>query len=494
MKFPHSAVIIFFLTFLIIGLTIFDDYGVSWDEPRSRLNGIVTVKYLIQKDPLLLNYEDKYYGPVFESFLVGLEKVLNLTDTRHIYLMRHLFTFFSFYMGVVFFFLLTKKQFKSWKIALLGCLFLILSPRIFAHSFYNSKDIPFLAMFIVSIYTLLRYLDKKTFINAVFHALACALLIDIRIIGVIVPFLTLVFVFLGYFSKRKENNYLSSFLFYIVLLFVLTVLFWPILWENPFYHLVMAFKQMSSFPWTTTVLYLGKYIEAKDLPWHYQPVWLLISTPLLYSFGFLAGLGRLLVKQRNNLIFLFWFIVPLASVILFKSVVYDSWRQLFFVYPAFLLISLGGLKKLWDMDRRWLKSLLIMAVILNLSATGYFMIRNHPYQNLYFNILAGRDGEQIKESFELDYWGLSYRKALEYLLENDESRKIKIFAANEPGINNSFLLKKQERERLVYVKDISEADYFLTNFRWHINPYPYKEIYSIKVNQAKIMAVYQTKE
>ena len=44
----------------------------------------------------------------------------------------------------------------------LGSLFLILSPRIFAHSFYNSKDLAFLSFFIISIYTMVRYLEEKT--------------------------------------------------------------------------------------------------------------------------------------------------------------------------------------------------------------------------------------------------------------------------------------------------------------------------------------------
>ena len=36
------------------------------------------------------------------------------------------------------------------------------------------------------------------------------------------------------------------------------------------------------------------------------------------------------------------------------------------------------------------------------------MIRDHPYQNVYFNLLAGSDK---RHRFELDYWGLSYKEA-----------------------------------------------------------------------------------
>ena len=75
-------------------------------------------------------------------------------DTQTIYWRRHQLTFAFFAFSVFIFFLIGKKIFKDWKIGLLGSLFLIISPRIFAHSFYNPKDIPFLSAYIIAIYTL----------------------------------------------------------------------------------------------------------------------------------------------------------------------------------------------------------------------------------------------------------------------------------------------------------------------------------------------------
>lgn len=45
-----------------------------------------------------------------------------------------------FLVGVIFFCLLCRRVFKSWMLAVMGSLFLVLQPRIFAHSFYNSID------------------------------------------------------------------------------------------------------------------------------------------------------------------------------------------------------------------------------------------------------------------------------------------------------------------------------------------------------------------
>lgn len=482
---------LFFILFFAIGLIIFKDYGISWDERRSRTNGLVNLKYVIKKDPLLLSYEDKYYGPVFEIFLVAIEKVFNLTEnTRAVYLMRHLATFLCFYLGVIFFYHLTKNHFNSWKIGLLGSLFLILSPRIFSHSFYNSKDLPFLAIFIISIYTLTKFLDRKSLANAILHALVCAFLIDIRILGIIVPAITALF-FIPHLLKKN----FSSFLFYFFLLVVLTILFWPILWTNPLYHFLEAFRQMSSFSWQRTVLYLGNYLEAGNLPWYYIPVWLAISTPIIYTLFFLIGFfitAKPSKNKKNDLIFTLWFILPLAAVVLLRSVLYDSWRQMFFIYPAFLIISLKGLVFIFKKTNSRIKAIILLTIFLSFFKTFHFIVKNHPYQNLYFNRIAGKTMEEVKNNFELDYWGLSYRQGLEYILKNDQSEKISVYVPNEPGKNNADILPEKDRQRLVYVESPDKAKYFLSNYRWHKEEYSYKnEFYSIKVGGAKIMVVYK---
>jgi len=129
---------------------------------------------------------------------------------------------------------------------------------------------------------------------------------------------------------------------------------------------------------------------------------------------------------------------------------------------------------------------------LNVFTTAAFMIKYHPYQNVYFNTLAGTSMKRIKANFDLDYWGLSYRKALEFILNGDDRKMIRIFSANSPGISNSFLIAEKDRKRLKYVKNIKEADYFVSNYRGHIEDYPYtNELFSIKIENAKIMSAFK---
>jgi hypothetical protein len=150
-------------------------------------------------------------------------------------------------------------------------------------------------------------------------------------------------------------------------------------------------------------------------------------------------------------------------------------------------------QKIMDSPKaRWAQVLLIILMAAYLSTVVVFMIKNHPYQHLYFNRLAGRDMKEIKERFDLDYWGLSYNKALEYIAKHDKDPLIKIYIDPLPRELNIALLDRSDQQRLVFVNDFKEAKYLMSNYRWHKQDYSYpKEYYSIKIDQTSIMSVYR---
>jgi hypothetical protein len=516
---PETVVVLFFLIYLLIGLSIFDDYGISYDEGFSRSRGIINYNYILKRNhPDQLLYDPgKYHGPAFDIFLVFIEDKLPAHTSRDLYLIRHLLTFFVFYISVWFFYLLCKDRFHDWKAGLLGSGWLILSPRIFADSFYNVKDLAFLSVFIISIYTLVNYLDHKTWLRTALHAVLCAFLIDMRIMGLLVPCLTYLCVVGDHMLRSQSTNTIRktilSLLGYSILLIACIILFFPILWENPVYHFVQAFLEMKQFPWPGNVLYLGQYVKATNLPWHYIPVWLMITTPLLYTVTFCIGVPVSLVSLARgilrrhfdqaktiDLICGLWFFLPLFTVIWLKSVVYDGWRHMFFIYPAFLLIVVNGVLALFTYVKRRFKGraytgitgILIALILVSLLDPVYFMIKYHPYQNVYFNRLAGKNMESVKQNFELDYWGLSFRQAFEYILQYDPRARIKIFA----GVwkINAEILPERDKKRIMFVDTPAEADYFVSNYRDHISEYPYEhEFYSITIDGAEIMVVYKLK-
>ena len=102
-------------------------------------------------------------GIVFDLPLALLELIFQVDDSREIFLLRHFFNFLLFFISVYFFFQLVKSRYNSWLVGLIGALFLIISPRIFADSFYNNKDIVFMSLFIISLFTATKFLEKKKF-------------------------------------------------------------------------------------------------------------------------------------------------------------------------------------------------------------------------------------------------------------------------------------------------------------------------------------------
>ena len=124
----------------------------------------------------------------------------------------------------------------------------------------------------------------------------------------------------------------------------------------------------------------------------------------------------------------------------------------------------------------------------------------HPYQQTFFNFLAG---ENPMLNFEGDYWGTSYRSGLEYILKHDSNDSIFISVANVPGSLNRHILPDFDKKRLVYdfmSKGNNKPDYYLTNFRGSVSDYiksnkkekPFdNEVYSINVGGMKILGVYK---
>ena len=209
----------FFLAYLAIGLSVYKDYGISWDEPTHRQIASVNAKYLsgiffpglhipqFAALPPLAEYSAKQYSVVFDLPMYVADLLLGYNGNMpEAYYLRHLGNFLLFYISVFFFYLIVRNRFDNPALGLIACFFMILSPRIFAESFYG-KDIVFLSLFIISIYVFIRYLNRKTLMNSLLFALATALVVDQRITGIFIPFLA---VFMTGIDEIKADHRIIS--------------------------------------------------------------------------------------------------------------------------------------------------------------------------------------------------------------------------------------------------------------------------------------------
>ncbi len=204
---------IIFLVFFILQTFIYSDYGFSWDETFSRLNGLVSFNYIVQKlsifeyfsfkdTPDLENYSDNEYGVFFEILNIFIEKIFNLNDKEVIYQSRHFFNSFIFFIASIYFYF-TLNKFYSKTISLFGFIIFLSHPRIFAQSFYNSKDIIFLCFFCISNYYLISFIIHKKIKTLIILTLFIGITIGTRVMGLIIPFLFIFFLFNGEFGEVK---------------------------------------------------------------------------------------------------------------------------------------------------------------------------------------------------------------------------------------------------------------------------------------------------
>jgi hypothetical protein len=525
---------LFFGLLILTGVLLHRDYSVSIDEPRHHLNGMVSIKYvselllpeLAQRQPgsqlipALKGYSENDHGVAFEVPMALLNFVLTHGDPQASYWLRHLCIFLVFVIGVYALFGLATMRFQSWRWGLLAAVVLVLSPRFFAEAFYNAQDIVFMALFTLSMYTLARLLQRPTNLRALLHALATALSIDVRIPGIMLVAFTLgmigvEFLRLSASERISKQRLIKVTLLFLVVTPVFVVVGWPALWESPLTNFWAALQSMSHFSWKSKVFYFGKFLSGTQIPWHYIPVWIIITTPLPYLLA--AALGVVdevrnwwaqptkqlqTLQQRLGLLFILWLFGPILLIIVLHSVIYNGWRHLYFIYPALVLLAVQGVRYLVWYSRqsrgRWrLAYGILLLGSLEVGHTVVRMVREHPHQQVYFSFLPAN---KVVRLFDRDYWGLSYREGLEWILAHDTSPKVTY--CGDPWLLycGALLLPPEQKDRLLYVWNANDpkARYFLTNYRLHNYPHSYpdsvglgREVHTIRAENIPILSVYQ---
>jgi hypothetical protein len=261
---------------------------------------------------------------------------------------------------------------------------------------------------------------------------------------------------------------------------------------------------MKQYPWVGYQLYMVKNIE-NHITWHYSIVWFSISSPIFYLVLFIIGIATLIYKTIKTRIRAHFQsmrdlylagtcgILPIIIVILVKSNLYADNRQMYFCYPLLLLISLYGCKVLLEKIKEktirwqiWAGALLV----LGLAYPVYFMVRYHPYQYDYFNFLAGTKMSDIKKRYTLDFWGLSLKQGLEFIVKTDADQRILVQVYD--GLPYAYnILPKSDSDRLVFTN--VSPEYVIRNY--YNNPFdpfaPGKKVYSVKMGDTDIVTVFK---
>jgi len=511
---PFLPGILMLVVLVIIGLMTNNDYGICWDEFYQRRTAMVTWDYVFNGKNDLMEYMDRQYGVGFELPLIALEKMLGYTKLGDIYHMRHMVTHL-FFLGSCFAgYVLVYRLFRNKLMAITGFLMLALMPRFYAHSFFNTKDIPFLCAFLITLMAAQVAFEKEKSWRYLVLGLLCGYTTSIRIMGIMLAGFILFFLFMDWMGRMFRNEETKKQTMKNMLIFIggfcgMLYVSWPYLWTSPVGHFVESWQRMSHFFLETKVLTAGEQMPSLDLPTSYFPIWFGVTNPVLWLFAGLAGIVLLLwdfrgqpslflrnSRERNFILYGLSFAVPILAVLALHSVLYDDWRQLYFVYPCFVMLALYCIYKIFSINKiGWA---ILVACGVQVGMVTMFMTKYHPFQQVYFNELVSHEPEYLRKNYEMDYWGPGFKQAFDYLLKKYPGKEIKWSgnaAMYDPMMNNIQVLDSADQKRLRYMSNPEQAEFYVTNFRFHPDDYlvaKYNE-FTITVLNSTVVRIYNLK-
>ena len=472
--------------FAVIGIAVLDDYGVSGDEVYVRLLGQGAISHALGEGGLPAG-PGRYYGAAFEAPLILVERALGLTDSRAIHLSRRLLTHLFFLTGGFFCYLLVYRLFGDRWLALFALLLFLLHPRLYAHSFFNSKDLPFAAAFMIALYLAQRAFRRGTVTAFAACGVGVGALANLRVmgLGLFPAVLALLALDLlpagGWPARRRLAAAAAAFAaaaagtYYAIS---------PWLWSDPF-AIADAVTTLAGDLLRAPTLFQGEWIRYPAIPPHYAPTWMAITTPpatlLLCLIGAAAAIGRAAARPRHALgntdlrfalLLLGCLALPIVAVAALRANLYNGWRHLYFLYAPACLLAVYGLRallaRLGVPARRGLGVLAAAA----LAGAAIAMVRLHPYQEAYFNLLVDRrTPERLRTQYQILYWGTEYREGLEYLLERyPDDSPLYVERDHFRSVNvrdNRLSLPAAARRRIVIADQAATAaDFFIdTQFR-----------------------------
>ena len=513
--------------FAIVGVAVLDDYGIGWDGPTQRQTAAAVADYALgvpEGTPYYVRH-DRYYGVALEMPLLLLERALGLQDARPIYLIRHLITHLFFIAGGFACGLLAYRMLGSRWIALLAMLMFLLHPRLYAHSFFNSKDVPFAAMLIIALYLAHRAFRKDTLGAFLLCGIATGLAINLRVFALMLPPLLLAMRApdLWQASGAERKRILMTGAVFAVASLATVYIIHPYYWENPL-RLIEGVRALSQHPTILENLFMGEIYRSDAVPWNYIPVWFAItSPPMALALGALGaasvcwqGVSRPIAALRDRemrfRVMLFGCVVlPVAVVIALQANIYYGWRQMYFLWAPFCLLAALGLHRITNIRMGggiwkklpplpgWVRGgcrLHMARQALAYGVAGFGLITTltdmaalHPHQYVYFNALTDANTpDALAERYHLDYWRMSYLEAYRHLLARYPDSVLRVYPQTS-YTHAAEILSQNDRNRIARASP-HDADFYVHPHvnRRHLPDLP--ALHSIQVYGSRIGYIY----
>lgn len=452
MKTPLFPGVLIASTFFLFAILTISHYGVDWDSLENFDTGEINLHFFETLDPTYLQYDTA--NPLQSELLrpeYSLKQPASYLPVANICaaLAKQVFhdnlswldKFSAYHLSIILFatillFLLYLfcLAYFDLRTAIFSTASLALFPSFIGFSHVLVKDIPMAFFFALSIFSCIRAYETQRTPWIVTAGILFGLSINVKINALFIPIILITWLVVA----NKNLSCLKMFLDKKWLLLpgmTLATVYasWPFLWLHPLSHFRAMLRHfVRDIPLQRIeVTYLGQiFTSGVNVPWHYAPVCLGMSTPLvILAFSvvgfFLMAKDTINSKNKMSSLVLIWFSV-VTGKFMFTNVTYSGIRLFLEAIPALCVMAGYGAACLYTRASGFMGShkpaykhaLLSLVVILLYLPILITNIQIHPYQFCYFNeLVGGPKGVYDKKLSDL-FYGPAFKDGAEWLNSN----------------------------------------------------------------------------
>jgi len=441
------------ITFLLIALPFLSDFGPTWDcAGGDYAYGERILEYLLTEEPLHLEseYKSPYasdaHHPNFQlrfhwDQLFPLASTLSAASCLLFHSKLGIVSALSAHHLVILLFvaflIYSLVRFSYCRIGLLGAvatvLFLICSPRFFAHTFNNLKDIPEACLYSFAVLAGYKAVTEQRklywIITGVFTGMALAQKTN----ALFIPIQLGLFAVILWCSTRKKSRETTRFSFFglsaSVCAFVTAYfLFSPIFWSDTFSRLKLHFGEISKAgnALARNVNLIDNVTITSNVSWDGVNEFI-GATPVAMLVLALVACFSSLLDTKLRIFLALWVFIPVSRTALPGMRNFDGVRHFIEFYPALAMLAACGLVTITRFVRdtsehikigRLSKHILLALITLCAIGPGFLAtVTTYPNGVCYYNLLYGsfKHQQEIGNPNASDYWGNSYWQGLDWI-------------------------------------------------------------------------------
>ncbi|HET7746164.1 MAG TPA: hypothetical protein VFM29_02620 [Vicinamibacteria bacterium] len=460
------ASLFLFLVVAAVMLATLRDYGMTGDEGVQHRYARRLLRFYTSfgADRAVLADEDiTMYGGFFE---VAAETAASLAPSDP-YLARHLVNLL-FALGGIAAAGVMGRHLAGPRAGFLAMAFLVLTPPFYGHAFNNPKDIPFAATYAAAACAVLLASERLAAGRAAGPTIAAGVTIGlaagVRVAGaVLLGYALALWVAIAWPRGRNAvRRAVVAWLLTVGIAWVVMLAFWPWAQQAPFTNPARAWRAFSRFWDTQVVFFDGAYVNARDVSRLYLPTWFSLTLPETYAVALVLGALALVRAARTRppdpalrprLVQLGWLsalaVLPVGWVVFRHTPLYDGLRHFLFVVPVLAVLAGVAVSSFFSRSTVWSRGLGAGALAVAAAVTLVDMVRLHPYQAVYFNRVVAGGLRQALTRYEGDYWCLSYKEGVEWLVRRFEGTRCRErvrVAGHSILLQTSYYLRKADPE------------------------------------------------